>query len=104
MAPIFNPPSPVTSTCVNGKGLISTSAVGRSTFSFIRSMSVVPPATNFVPALHSLTRCRLAYGLDLRVAKRFHGSPLTIRRICGVLPGLRPQCRYRRRNGTDCHS
>jgi hypothetical protein len=28
---------------------MSTSAVGRSTFNFIRSISVVPPATNFAP-------------------------------------------------------
>jgi hypothetical protein len=34
--------------------LMSTSAVGRSTFNFIRSISVVPPATNFAPLAATL--------------------------------------------------
>src|SRR5262245_45462694 len=50
IAPIFSPPSVVLSTLSSGRLLISTMVVGRSTCSFIRSIKVVPPATNFTPA------------------------------------------------------
>src|SRR5690606_14801524 len=44
MAPMRTPPSSVLSMSPSGKALMSTTCLGRSTFSFIRSTSVVPPA------------------------------------------------------------
>ena len=44
MAPIFSPPWGIASILSNGKRLMSSTCAGVSTFSFIRSTSVVPPA------------------------------------------------------------
>src|ERR1041385_6984652 len=54
MAPMRKPPSGRTSILSSGRPLISTSMAGNITLSFIRSMSVVPPATN--AALGARTR------------------------------------------------
>src|SRR6267378_6445422 len=49
VAPILSPPSASGSILSSGRRLMSMTCAGRSTFSFIRSSSVVPPATKRVP-------------------------------------------------------
>src|SRR6266850_2782300 len=49
VAPILSPPSPSGAILSSGRRLMSMTCAGRSTFSFMRSSSVVPPATKRVP-------------------------------------------------------
>src|SRR5690349_18711605 len=50
VAPIFNPPSGRVSILSNGRRLMSSTRAGVSTLSFIKSIKVVPPATNLTSA------------------------------------------------------
>jgi hypothetical protein len=90
VAPIFSPPSASGSTLSSGSRLMSMTWPGRSTFSFIRSSKVVPPATNrtlapccavpdFAPAAIAVSVFR---AVEL---ERLHGSAPRLGLAAGLL-------------------
>src|SRR5216684_867554 len=73
VAPTFSPPSASGSTLSSGSRLMSITWPGRSTFNFIRSSKVVPPATN-----------RVLRAVEL---ERLHGSAPRLGLAAGLLDG-----------------
>src|SRR6267143_3570969 len=72
VAPILSPPSGSCSILSRGRRLMSTTCSGRSTFSFIRSSSVVPPATKrtLAPCCAALAVALAAIAADAFSARR----------------------------------
>src|SRR6202163_4735201 len=72
VAPILSPPSGSCSILSSGRPLMSMTCTGRSTFSFIRSSSVVPPATKrtLAPCCAVLDLALAAIAADAFSARR----------------------------------
>ena len=85
-APSRSPPSAVSSILSRGRRVMSTSRLGRSTFSFIRSIRFVPPAMNFAaPSIGDLAHGgRHVVGPDVGKAVHRSAPPSVVRIACSI--------------------